>query len=231
MTASILVGLYLGLTGKLQLPKFRVLLVVAVVFVTMKHGRNSQLFGILMPLLIAGLLPRGGALPSALKRRLADWAPLGLVVSAAMISLLARVALPVERVDELNYASAALASVPEELRAKPVLNDYGLGGQLIFNGVRPFIDGRADLYGDEFMGMYLSVVRAKGDMLDEVLCRYNIEWTIFGADTAVPALMDRTPGWRRLYSDKVAVVHVREQSAGRRTCAGLQESQEQTAGK
>ena len=29
-------------------------------------------------------------------------------------------------------------------------------------------------------------------------------------DTVVPALMDRTPGWHRLYSDKLAVIHVRD---------------------
>ena len=67
--------------------------------------------------------------------------------------------------------------------------------------------------------MYHSVVHAKGDMLDEVLCRYNIEWTIFGAETAIPALMDRTPGWHRLYSDKVAVIHVRDPDDTRPTCS------------
>jgi hypothetical protein len=99
-----------------------------------------------------------------------------------------------------------------------VLNEYGFGGLLIFSGVRPFIDGRADLYGDDFMEMYLSVVHAKGDMLDDVLCRYGIAWTMFGPETVVPALMDRTPGWRRLYSDNVAVIHVRESGDTNSTC-------------
>jgi hypothetical protein len=34
----------------------------------------------------------------------------------------------------------------------------------------------------------------------------------------VPALMDRTPGWHRLYSDKVAVIHVRDQDPGNLPC-------------
>ena len=109
--------------------------------------------------------------------------------------------------------------MPAELRTRPVLNEYGFGGLLIFDGIRPFIDGRADLYGDDFMDMYLAIVHAKGDMLDEVLCRYGIEWTMFGPETVVPALMDRTAGWHRLYSDKVAVIHVRDHADSRPTCS------------
>jgi hypothetical protein len=86
--------------------------------------------------------------------------------------------------------------------------------------VKPFIDGRADLYGDEFMGTYLSIIHGKGDVLDDVLCRYGIAWTMFGPESVVPALMDRTPGWRRLYSDTGAVIHVREPGAAGGRCGG-----------
>ena len=65
---------------------------------------------------------------------------------------------------------------------------------------------------------YLSIVRAKADVLDDVLCRYHIAWTMFGPDTVVPALMDRTPGWHRLYSDKLAVIHVRDADASAAPC-------------
>ena len=39
-------------------------------------------------------------------------------------------------------------------RRKPVLNDYAFGGYLIWSHVRPFIDGRADMYGDAMLGLY-----------------------------------------------------------------------------
>lgn len=219
MTVSVLVALYVGLSGMVRLPKFRVLLLAGLVFATMQHVRNAQLFGILAPLLLADSLFKAGQTPLPLKLTVPEWAPVWIVGTAAALSLAFRVGLPLERIDESSFASAALANVPSDLRVKPVLNEYGFGGQLIFEGVQPFIDGRADLYGDDFMEMYLSIVHAKGDMLDEVLCRYGIEWTMFGPETVVPALMDRTPGWHRLYSDKVAVVHVRDQSVGRPTCS------------
>ncbi len=218
ITVSILVALYLGLTGTLRLPKFRVLLMAGLVFSTMQHVRNVQLFGILVPLLIAD--PLGKALPPRFltKFMVPQWIPLGLAAAAAVVSLAFRIGLPLERSDEGAYASEALASVPADLRAKPVFNEYGFGGLLIFNGIKPFIDGRADLYGDEFLETYLSIVRSKGDLLNGVLCRYGVEWTMFGPNTDVPALMDRTPGWHRIYTDKVAVIHVRDDQSTPPVC-------------
>jgi hypothetical protein len=39
---------------------------------------------------------------------------------------------------------------------------------------------------------------------------YDVAWTIFTPEKHAVEVMDREPGWRRLYSDATAVVHVRE---------------------
>ncbi len=218
VTVSILVALYLGLTGTLRLPRFRVLLLAGLVFSTMQHVRNVQLFGILVPLLIADPLGKAVSPLLPLKLRIPQWIPVGLAGAAAILSLAFRIGLPLDRVGDDSYAAEALASVPAELRAKPVFNEYGLGGLLIFNGIKPFIDGRADLYGDAFLDTYLSIVRSKGDLLNSVLCRYGVELTMFGPNTVVPSLLDRTPGWHRIYTDKVAVIHVRDDQSAAPVC-------------
>jgi hypothetical protein len=215
---AILLALYLGLSGTLRLPRFRVLLMAGLVFSAMQHVRNTQLIGIIVPLLIANALGREGALPKPFTLSVPAWVPAALVGTAAAISLVVRVGLPVEREDVFYFASAALASVPAALRTEPVLNEYGFGGLLIFNGIRPFVDGRADLYGDDFLDMYHDVTHARGGALDETLCRYKIAWTMFSQDSVVPALMDRAPGWHRLFSDKVAIIHVRDPGVVARSC-------------
>ena len=98
--------------------------------------------------------------------------------------------------------------------AEPVLNDYSFGGYLIWAGVRPFIDGRADMYGDDFLGRYARITAPEPEALDGTLQRYGIAWTIFPPGQRVTAMMDREPGWRRLYADKFAVVHVRDEAPG-----------------
>jgi hypothetical protein len=91
-----------------------------------------------------------------------------------------------------------------------VLNDYSFGGYLIWNGVKPFIDSRADLYGDIFLENYASLAAPDKDALAATLAYYHVRWTIFAAGAPVVKVLDATPGWHRFYSDKLAVVHVHD---------------------
>ena len=63
---------------------------------------------------------------------------LAITVTAAI-----RLALPTVQRDGVNAPASALAQVPPALARQHMLNEYGFGGFLIFNGLRPFIDGRA----------------------------------------------------------------------------------------
>jgi hypothetical protein len=100
--------------------------------------------------------------------------------------------------------------VPRFVRETPVLNDYAFGGYLIWNGVKPFIDSRADLHGDIFLKNYADIISPDKDALAAALAFHHARWTIFSAQAPVVKLLDATPGWRRFYSDKLAVVHVHD---------------------
>lgn len=207
---AVLLTIYLGLTCGVALPKFRVALLTGLLFAAMQHGRNVQVFAVEVPLLMAGCLGRVAVPVWPAKLLRIEYIAGGVMLLAALVSLSVRAAVPLSRVDAGYYAPAALEHVPAGLRVRPVLNEYGFGGLLIFSGIRPFIDGRSDVYGDAGMADYLNIVSARDNALDAALCRYDIAWTIFSPNTVVPALMDRTPGWHRLYGDAAAVVHVRD---------------------
>lgn len=200
--------LLIGFSRGLKVPPLRLLLLVGLLHMSLQHGRHAMVLGLLAPLLLADPLsritrPAGPApAPSSLS--------VGLVV-ALLIGLTAgRLAAQPVRVDALTTPASALAAVPAEVARRPVLNEYGFGGYLIFSGVRPFIDARADMYGDAFMHGYDRTVSGDPEALAEALERHDIAWTILHpANRAVP-LLDRTAGWRRLYADGYAVVHVRE---------------------
>jgi len=91
-----------------------------------------------------------------------------------------------------------------------VFNDYSFGGWLVFKGVRPFIDGRSDMYGDALLKLYLDAESGDQAAIDKAFRRYAIQWTILTPKSPIVARLDRTPGWRRLYADKWAVVQVRD---------------------
>src|SRR6202011_5400202 len=104
----------------------------------------------------------------------------------------------------------ALDRVPVEIRSKPVLNEYGLGGQLIFHGVRPFVDSRADLHGDEFLTRYRRIAAPERDALNRALSEYDIAWTIFPSGHRIIPVLDQTPGWMRLIQVDGLVIHTRD---------------------
>ena len=98
--------------------------------------------------------------------------------------------------------------MPQSLRVQPVLNAYDFGGYLICSGVKVFVDGRTDMYGDAFLANYDRMMLPDRKTLMDTLARWHIAWTILPPGPAAE-MMNTLPGWQRLYSDGDAVVHIR----------------------
>ncbi len=194
------------ITGKVRVPWPRALILLGLVYLALAHQRHQLLFGVAGPLLLipslAAAWPRGTEPGSPLVAPLAAIALCGVA--------LLRLALPVQRGDDAMSPAAALAHVPAQLRGHAVLNDYAFGGYLIWNGVKPFIDSRADLYGDRFLADYAAITAPDRNRLIAALAEHRVRWTILAADAPVTRVMDTVPGWHRLYGDAIAVVHVRD---------------------
>ena len=127
----------------------------------------------------------------------------------AAIALTVRIAWPLGPERTGASFAAILDNVPPSLRGKPVLNDYSLGGALIFQGVRPFIDSRADLYGDAFLSRYRHIVAPEREALESALREFDIDWTIFPVASRVSLLLDQEPGWRKLFASDGLVIYMR----------------------
>ena len=95
-----------------------------------------------------------------------------------------------------------------------ILNSYDFGGYLIFNRVAPFIDGRTELYGKDFVLRHDRAMRLQnvGGFL-RLLADSHIDATLLTPNTPANGLLDRLKGWKRVYADNVAVVHVRTGAA------------------
>lgn len=193
-------------SGRLRVPALRLLILLGLVYLALTHVRHQMLLGVVAPILLAPSLARAWpAKDGSSPRWFAALAMAGFAVLAV-----ARLALPVTRGDDPVTPATALAHVPRFVRETPVLNDYSFGGYLIWNGIKPFIDSRADLYGDIFLENYANLTAPDKDALASTLAYYHVRWTIFAANAPVVKVLDATPGWHRFYSDKLAVVHVHD---------------------
>ncbi len=98
---------------------------------------------------------------------------------------------------------------------KRVLNEAPFGGYLIWREIPVFIDGRAELYGEQFGVKYFSAVMLKDvNALFDLLKRYEIDAVLLKADTPASLLLDHLDGWRRVYADEYSVLHVRVSGSG-----------------
>jgi hypothetical protein len=192
--------------GKVRVKPVRLVILLGLVHLALSHARHQMLLGVAGPLLLAP------ALAAAWPAKDEKTSPLPALGTGLLLVLgvALRLWIAVPRGQDAISPGAALAHVPRFLREMPVLNDYAFGGYLIWSGVRPFIDSRADLYGDAFLSNYAALASPDKDALASTLAYYHVRWTIFRADAPVVKLLDAMPGWHRFYGDNVAVVHVHD---------------------
>jgi hypothetical protein len=210
--------LFLGFARGIRLPLPRLAMLLLFVHLALKHQRHGDLLAIVGPLLIAPALGpqlRAAAGSAArldrLMASLAAPARRGAVALAAVVALGAAALAArtqVQPPERVLPEAAVLEAQRAGAARTPVFNDYGFGGYLAFVGIPVFIDGRVDMYGDAFVARAVAAMQG-GAALPAVLDDAHIGWTLLPPDSPAVALLDRMPGWRRLYADAIAVVHVR----------------------
>jgi hypothetical protein len=135
---------------------------------------------------------------------------LGLGTAAAMPLVLH----PMARGDDAVTPADAIAAARRLGVAGPVLNSESFGGYLAFAGVPDFIDGRIEMFGNRFLADDVAAESGDAAMLARLLAEYRIGWTLLAPQAGAVTVLDRLPGWRRVYADRFAVIHARTGAAG-----------------
>jgi len=205
---ALVAGIGFVLWRGVTLPPVRILILLGLVHMALSADRNTELLGLIAPLVVAGPLARQFPI-----LRAAQSAPSfigGALLAALAIPVTALLAgLAAYQPSPANAPTAALAAL-KATNATHVLNDYNFGGYLIAAGVPTFIDGRTELFGADFLLRYVRDMRLENipDLL-KLLDDEKIDATLLMPSTPAAAFLDRLPGWKRLYADSTAVVYVR----------------------
>lgn len=157
----------------------------------MTPGR-AALNGVLVLLLIGAALLKAGAVWRA------------LVVEAAV----RQTGFPVDGVDW----------IADRRPPGTLYNPYGWGGYLIWRlspAYPVFVDGRADLYGDDFLLDYL-YLEAAAPGWEAMLEAHGVCTALVTAEGPLSRALAASPDWERAYEDKVVMVYV----CSTRRCSG-----------
>lgn len=108
-----------------------------------------------------------------------------------------------------NYPVAAADYLEDAgLREARGYNSYGWGGYLIWRGFPVFVDGRADVYGDDFLHYYRKALDATGEW-QEPLDDYDVQYVLLGYDSPLPTVLRESELWEQTYADSIAVIFER----------------------
>ena len=209
----IALGLYRGLT----LSPPRILLILLLTWMALTHVRSIEAFAFLVPLVLAKPLSETSPLQHAdaqdgqsLLARYVTAAGALMIVAAAWTST--SLFMSHHRFNfTMDQTPVAAVDLLEKRGAQRIFNAYKFGGYMIARDIPVFVDGRAELYGEKFvMNFFNATEGRKPALLPGLLDEYKIDATLLVADSPGPQILDHLKGWKRIYSDGIAVVHVRD---------------------
>ncbi len=131
---------------------------------------------------------------------------LTLVTLLLAVALLRAYAQSLPQALEKGYPSGAVAYLRAHRPAGRLFNSYNWGGYLVWNlpEYPVFVDGRADLYGEEILDQWWQVVEATDEGW-EVLDRWGVRLVLLEPHWPVVSQLEGR-GWELLYQDEGAVV-------------------------
>ncbi len=94
-----------------------------------------------------------------------------------------------------------------------MFNSYGLGGYLIYRlspEQKVFIDGRADMYGDEFLDNYRKIEHGQ-EVWREVIDKYPVDFAVIYRKSALRQLLVEEGSFKEVYKDEHHVILLKDQ--------------------
>ena len=92
-----------------------------------------------------------------------------------------------------------------------MFNNYNYGGYLIYEfypDQKVFIDGRADMYGDEFIREYMNIYNG-GKNWKELFDKYSIDYALVGKHAPISQLLQLSGEFSVIHEDSDHILHVR----------------------
>jgi hypothetical protein len=217
------VALLAAKRGKARIPALEGLLALVFFFLSMRQARHVPYFYFSVALLLASLL---GNAQAQREQRLSKAAK--AVVAVCTVSVLTGAMLlyspawVVRKDGSSDYPVQAVEYVKNSGGMR-VFNDYNWGGYLIWEGIAPFIDGRADMYvfgGDifrDYIGATLpesSLRRSLGLDMDpgHYLYKHSVDTVLIAAGSSLDWFLRGDSRWQETYRDAGAVVFIRKEN-------------------
>jgi len=182
----------------------RWLLLAALLGLAMLQARHQAMLAIVA----AMILPQGFARSAGIAST-GDRLSGRIALAGAALLVAVRAIMPLQPPDNEANPWKLIARLPPQLRSQPVLNGYSMGGPLILSGIRPYVDGRGDMYGDDLVIGYADIVHGDSNAFAAAVQRWNIRWAMLPNQSKLIPVIQRSPEWRLVARDRVGAIYER----------------------
>jgi len=201
-----------ALLSRRQWRLYEVLLTAFALWAALSHTRFLFFAGLILPPIFAQRIDLLTPYNPDEDRPLLNAAIMACIVAGIVFFFPSQAKLQ-QKVDE-EYPTEALTFMQRNHLNGRIFNQYFWGGYMEWAApqLKPFIDGRADIF--VYNGVLDDHRKVTGIQQPlEVLNKYEIDYALLQPGTPLTYLMQHAPGWSSIYSDKVAVLFARTPGA------------------
>jgi hypothetical protein len=221
-----------GLSGMLRLPVIRLLFVLGLLYQAIAHVRYLSIFGMLVPLILALPFEESyqkwrrvkdqNVKPDAMNANALDFIferlaqPAGYVpwIGAWIIIFFVSLICINRNLNEPASDVVPRVAVDKILSTNStghIFNEDYMGGYLIMRGIPVYTDGRADLYGADFMRSLAELLGATDvNFIATRLNETNVGTLLMSNSSNLIQRVAKLPGWQKIYEDRFVCVYLRD---------------------
>jgi len=215
----------LAISSKKALPSELVILSVTAA-ATLRSARNVPFFALVATPILAGHLwtrlaayttnglssSQGSVTHGSNRSAIALGALLLVVAPIVAVGLRIRNSARIQPVVEAReFPFAAVEFMRTNNLGQPIFNEYHWGGYLIWKSYpnyRVFMDGRADVYGDQLIEEFFRMHDGAKDWRN-LLEHYRIQSVVVAPNAAIASLLRDNKDWKNVFEDRQTVIFTR----------------------
>ena len=129
-----------------------------------------------------------------------------LLLSISLISMLICNLSNINKMTHKCNLSSEVISILKEEKPKRLYNMYDYGGELVYNDIDVFIDGRADLYSKYNYKDYLDISNLSSNST-KLIKKYNFDYFLVDRKYPINTYLENNDNYELLFKDKKVLLY------------------------
>jgi hypothetical protein len=207
----------IGWSGR-RLEVTHALLLIIFAYISFIARRNIGLFALICAPILASHLQGLWAKSPWADRHLSRGFPAlnGVLLLAVSFAAALKIIYPVyptvqTKIEQDHLPVAAADWILQNKPSNNMFNSYNWGGYFLWRlwpEYPVFVDGRTDVYGDEFLNEYRSITFG-GPGVEAGLDKYQVNFVVIETDSPLASYLSSAAQWQVAYQDRQAIIFVR----------------------